>query len=160
MKKAILATVVILVLAACGTTKIERQATRTFKGEWTLNNITYPGSSGFVDVILFEDSPTNCFRNSTWKFVPNNNKGVYTIYGNKCSEGLRNFVWSVQEIDANTGLYDFLLKPVAEGENARKTSKGFRLSLKRLTDTDMVWEQTVSFEGKPFTIRFNFSKSI
>ncbi|WP_073148142.1 lipocalin family protein [Mesonia phycicola] len=159
MKKIIALVTVSLLLFACGTTKIERQAERTFKGSWTLNNVTYPNSDGFVDVTLFQDASANCFRNSQWNFISNNNKGTYTLSGANCNEGTRNFIWAVQEENADSGLYDFTLKPINDGENARKINTGFRLNLVSLSETNMVWEQTVSYEGQPFIIRMNFSKS-
>ncbi|MBW2960774.1 lipocalin family protein [Mesonia aestuariivivens] len=158
MKRFFSVVTVCLLLVACGTTKIERQAERTFKGSWTLNTITYPNNSGFVDVTLFQDATANCFRNSQWNFVSNNNKGVYTLTGANCNSGTRNFSWMVQEENPEAGLYDFTLKPIGEGENARRIDTGYRLNLVSLTDTNMIWEQTVSYEGKPFKIRMSFTK--
>lgn len=147
------------VMLACGTSKIERQAQRTFKGDWTLTDITYPQNSGFVDVTLFEDASRNCFENSDWHFISNNHKGTYRLYKEGCSPGKRNFRWDVQETSPDSGIFDFTLKPISEGENARKSRKGYRLNLVSLNDSYMVWEQTVSYEGKPFVIRMSFSKN-
>ncbi|MDR6301611.1 lipocalin family protein [Mesonia maritima] len=158
MKKILFLCFTVVLISACGTTKIERQAERTFKGNWTLNSITYPNSNGFVDVTLFDHAKANCFRNSDWNFVSNNNQGQYNLTGADCPSGTQNFTWAVQEVNAETGLYDFTLKPVDEGENARKLRTGYRLSLKSLTENNMVWEQTVSFEGNPFIIRMSFTK--
>ncbi|MAN26581.1 MULTISPECIES: lipocalin family protein [Mesonia] len=159
MKKVFSVVALCLLLVACGTTKIERQAERTFTGDWTLTDITYPNSSGFVDVTLFQDASSNCFRNSSWNFINNNNKGTYTLSGADCMGGTRNFVWAVREETPDSGLYDFTLKPVQEGENARKINTGFKLNLVSLNENNMVWEQTVSYEGQPFKIRMNFIKS-
>jgi hypothetical protein len=60
-------------------------------------------------------------------------------------------------MNAETGLYDFLLKPT-DAKSKSETNQGFRLSLKALSDTVMQWEQTVSVDGKPFTITMNFNK--
>ena len=160
MKKTVLLLLVAIVAVSCGTTKIERQAERTFKGDWTLTNITYPNSSGFVDVTLFQDASSKCFTNSSWNFVSNNNQGSYMQSGSGCDTTMREFVWSVQEIDQTTGLYNFTLKVVKEGENARKVDTGYRLKLASLSEANMTWEQTVSYEGKPFLIRMEFIKSI
>src|SRR5699024_299840 len=120
--------------------------------------ITYPGSSGFVDVTLFQDASTNCFVNSDWHFVPNNNKGYYQLYQDDCTPGKRNFRWNVQQ-NSDSGLFSFTLKPVEEGQNARKTKQGYRMELVSLDNTRMVWEEQVSYEGEPFTIRMTFSKN-
>ena len=66
-------------------------------------------------------------------------------------------MFTIQEIDAQTGLYDFLLKPTNE-KGKSETNQGFRLSLTSLSDTTMQWQQTVSVDGSPFTITMNFNK--
>jgi hypothetical protein len=66
-------------------------------------------------------------------------------------------VFSIQEVDATTGLYDFLLKPTNE-KHKSTTNQGFRVELSALSETDMQWQQTVSLDGKPFTIYMNFKK--
>ncbi len=147
-----------VVMGSCASTKVERQAERTFKGDWTLTKITYPNSSGFVDVNLFNDASANCFRNSDWSFISNNNKGSYILNGTNCSSQPQEFVWSVQEVQANSNTFNFTLKPVGEGENARKIDTGFRLNLVNLSENAMVWEQNVTYNGEPFLIRMQFNK--
>jgi hypothetical protein len=104
------------------------------------------------------DVSIECFIGSTWRFIPNNNKGVYTIVDAHCiKKGDRNFNFTIQEINENTGLYDFLLKPTDAHENSEDNS-GFRLQLTQLSETSMRWEQAVLVENKPFKIFMNFSK--
>ena len=50
------------------------------------------------------------------------------------------------------------MKPVNEKGKSETGNTGFRVNLVSLTDTAMTWEQTVSLDGKPFTIRMNFNK--
>ena len=146
------------ILASCGgTKKIVNKAEKTFRGAWALNDITYPGSKGEYKVILFNDASKNCFMNSDWFFVENNNTGTYTLTGSDCTLGERNFRWDVQAVNPETQNFDFLLKPVNE-KGKSETNTGFRVNLISLTETTMVWEQTVSVDGKPFTIRMNFNK--
>lgn len=159
MKRIVVFLFTVALLASCGPgKKIARQAEKSFKGDWTLTNVSYPNNSGFVDVTLLGDASTKCFVNSDWHFVSNNNKGTYVLNNAGCGDGERAFVWDVQVADADSGLYDFTLKPVGEGENARKVSTGYRMNLASLDENSMVWEQTVSYEGKPFLIRMNFVK--
>lgn len=158
MKKVVFLFVVTALLISCGSSKMARQAQHTFKGDWTLTDISYPGSSGFVDVILFQDVGTKCFVNSDWHFVSNNNSGTYQLYKSDCSPGKRSFRWNVQE-NAENGKFYFTLKPSDSGKQARKTKSGFQLELVTLNDTQMVWEETVSYQGKPFVVRMNFSKN-
>ncbi len=145
-----------LALISCGTSKTVRESKKVIKGEWTLSSIAY-NTAGKFNVTLLSDTSKDCFEGSTWKFIPNNNTGTYSINETSCSTGVRNFVFTIQEIDNKTGLYDFLLKPTNEKQKS-ETNQGFRLSLTSLSDTIMQWQQTVSVDGKPFTITMNFTK--
>ena len=143
-------------LLSCGTTKTVRQSKKVIKGDWVIDNISY-SETGTYNVKLLGDASKECFEGSTWNFIPNNNTGTYTVNSTECTEGVRNFVFTIKEIDELTGLYDFLLKPTNE-KNKSETNTGFRLNLTALSDTQMQWKQTVALEGKPFTITINFSK--
>lgn len=158
MKKIFILGFVAVFLAACGPSKTAKQARKTFNGDWTLTNVTYPNSSGEFDVTLFNDADASCFESSTWNFVSNNNQGAYTVQGTNCSGGQRYFIWSIDEENSVGGVYDFLLKPTDEDYNSTTGNQGFRLNLKSLSETQMVWEQSVMLEGSPFVIRMNFSK--
>lgn len=155
MKKLILLLVSVLMLS-CGTSKTVRDSKKVIKGNWTLSSITY-SEAGTYNVTLFGDTSKACFEESTWQFIPNNNTGLYTINNTTCSTGERYFVFTIQEIDETTGLYDFLLKPTNE-KGKSETNQGFRLKLNALSDSNMQWQQTVSVDNKPFTIIMNFTK--
>lgn len=143
-------------LVGCGSSKTVRDSKKTIKGDWTLSTITF-SKTGKYNVTLFNDTSKNCFEGSTWQFVPNNNTGTYTINDLTCSTGVRNFVFTIQEVNSETGLYDFLLKPTDERHKS-DTNQGFRLTLKTLSDTTMQWQQTVMVDGEPFIINMNFTK--
>lgn len=159
MKKIVSLLFVAVLLSSCGATKVERQAQKTLKGNWTLNRISYPNSKGIFKVNLFNDVSASCFTGSDWSFIPNNNHGTYTITDGSCATGDRNFIFDVIETVPDSGIFDFTLKPVGEDENPRKINTGYRLNLVSLSEMEMVWEQVVSLEGKPFTIRMHFSKN-
>ncbi|HET8837542.1 MAG TPA: lipocalin [Flavobacteriaceae bacterium] len=159
MKKIVSLLFVAVLLSSCGATKVERQAQKTLKGNWTLNRISYPNSQGIFKVNLFNDVSASCFTGSDWSFIPNNNHGTYTITDGSCATGDRNFIFDVIETVPDSGIFDFTLKPVGEDENPRKINTGYRLNLVSLSEMEMVWEQNVSLEGKPFTIRMHFSKN-
>lgn len=143
------------ILLSCGP-KVVRDSKKVIKGEWVLSNIVY-SQTGTYNVTLLNDTSKNCFEGSRWSFIPNNNTGIYTINNSDCPTGDRNFVFTIQEIDAQTGLYDFLLKPTdAKGKST--TNKGFRLKLAALSESNMKWQQTVALDGQPFTINMNFTK--
>lgn len=156
MKKIIYSICILLMVMSCGSSKTVRTSKKIIKGDWTLNSIIY-NRTGTYNVTLLNDASKICFEGSTWQFIPNNNTGTYSINETSCSTGLRNFVFTIQEINAKTGLYDFLLKPTNE-KSISETNQGFRLRLKALSDTVMQWEQTVLVDGKPFIITMNFNK--
>lgn len=156
MKKTIMLVAITLVLGACGTSKTVSISKKDIKGNWTLNTITY-SEAGTYNVTLLADATKECFEGSTWQFVSNNNTGRYNINNSNCSAGERPFVFTIQKIDKETGLYDFLLKPTDE-KHKSETQKGFRLKLSALSDNMMQWQQTVNVEGKPFIISMNFNK--
>lgn len=156
MKKYFLVLFIVSIMASCGVTKVERQAQKTFKGDWTLTQVDLP--SALVDVELFDDVDSKCFMNSDWHFVSNNNKGSYKLYKDDCSPGTRKFHWNIQENKDNDEFY-FTLKHEVDGVNIRKEKRGFRLKLVSLDDTQMVWEENTTHDGRPFTIRMSFSKN-
>ena len=141
-----------LILLSCGATKNVRTKEKIIKGNWTLNKIIY-SKTGDYKVTLFEDATKECFEGSSWKFVPNNNTGMYAINNINCVSGERDFIFVVQEIDAASGYYDFLLKP-KNNEN----KEGFRLQLTELSETTMQWKQYLNVDGTQFIINMNFTK--
>lgn len=120
-----------------------------------LNSITY-SQPGTYNVTLLNDVSKTCFEGSSWQFVTNNTR-TYTINNTNCSTGERYFVFTIQEVDETSELYDFLLKPTDEKYNS-ETNQDLRLSLTALSETIMQWEQTLMVNGKPFTISMNFTK--
>lgn len=158
MKKILILFTVAAIIASCGPSKVAKEARKTFDGNWMLTSITYPNNPGDFNVTLFNEASASCFENSTWDFVSNNNRGTYTVTGVGCDGDTNYFIWSIDEENTPAGVYDFLLKPTNEDYKSTTGNQGFRLNLKTLTDTNMVWEQTVSLDGSPFTIRMNFTK--
>ena len=157
MKKIAVLLVLTLVLVSCGTSKVVRTSKKVMKGNWTLSSITY-SEEGTYNVTLLDDVSKMCFEGSDWQFIPNNNSGIYTINNTECSIGARNFIFTIQEVDHTTDLYDFLLKPTDE-KGKSVTNYGYRMKLAQLSDFSMQWQQTVSVEGEPFTITMNFTKN-
>ena len=155
MKKIILIFLAIGIVS-CGASKTVRDSKKSIKGDWTLSTITY-SKTGKYNVTLLNDTSKDCFEGSTWEFIPNNNTGTYSINESSCSTGVRNFVFTIQEVNAETGLYDFLFKPTNQ-KNKSENNQGFRLKLSALSETDMQWQQTVSADGIPFIINMNFTK--
>ena len=159
MKKIFILLATIGLLASCGgTSKVAKEARKSFDGQWTLTSVTYPNNPGQFNVTLFNEAQASCFENSNWDFVSNNNRGTYTVSGTGCDGETNQFIWSIDDENTPQGIYDFLLKPTNEDYKSTTGNQGFRLNLQSLTDTNMTWSQTVSLDGSPFTIKMNFTK--
>jgi hypothetical protein len=156
MKKIVTVLSILFIVASCGSSKTVRTSKKVIKGSWVLSSITY-SPAGTYNATLLNDASKACFEGSTWQFVPNNNTGTYTINDASCSTGNRYFVFTIQEVDAETGLYDFLLKPTNE-KHKSDNNQGFRLKLSALSDTNMQWQQTVNASGSSVTVNMNFIK--
>lgn len=157
MKRIILfALIATATLMSCGAPKTVQESKKVLKGYWNLDNISYD-RSGTFNVTVFNDTSSECFEGSTWRFIPNNNTGRYTINAMDCPTGERSFIFTIMEIDQASGLYDFMVKPT-DSRGRSENNSGFRLRLAHLSENNMQWEQTVSLEGRPFTIKMDFSK--
>ena len=106
---------------------------------------------------MLNDASKECFEGNSWQFVPNNNTGTYVVNNAGCTTGMRYFNFTIKEIDEQTGLYNFLLKPT-DAKGKSETNKGFRLKLTALSESNMQWQQTIYKDGKPFIINMNFTK--
>ena len=157
MKKTIMLIALAIILSGCATSKKVRTYKKAIKGNWIVNAITY-SKAGTYNVTLFEDVSKDCLVGSTWQFVPNNNTGEYTLSDSNCISGERYFIFSIQEIDKETGLYDLLLKPTNK-KHQSETNAGFRLKLSGLSDNTMQWQLTETIDDKPFIISINFIKN-
>ncbi|AUC85642.1 lipocalin [Polaribacter sp. ALD11] len=151
MKKLIML-MFVATLFSCGASKNVRTKEKTIKGNWVLNKITY-SKTGDYNVTMFNDTTKECLEGSNWKFVPNNNSGVYTVNGINCEAGERDFIFVIQEIDEISGYYDFLLKPKNSESNI-----GFRVELSNLSESTMKWKQNLTVNGTPFIINMDFIK--
>lgn len=143
-------------LLSCGASKTVRTSKKVMKGSWMLTSVDY-NTQHTLSVNLLNDASAKCFEGSTWQFVPNNNTGTYTINNTECKASTRHFVFTIQEVNAEDGYYDFLLKPT-NSKGKSETNAGYRLELTSLTEANMQWTQTVSVNGKPFPITMNFIK--
>ncbi len=156
MKKIILLLTTLLLIISCAAPKTVRDSKKVMKGEWLLQSITY-SESGNYNITLLNDASKDCFEGSSWRFIPNNNTGIYTIGSAGCTVGDRNFIFTIQEVDASTGYYDFLLKPT-DAKGKSETNQGFRMRLAQLSDETMMWQQNLTVDGKPFRLFINFTK--
>lgn len=156
MKKHVFGVFVACLLMACGASKTVRTSKKVIKGNWVLTDVK-SSVVGELKITLLSDADRDCFENSTWQFIPNNNTGFYTLSGLSCDVTPRYFVFTIDEVNETTGFYDFLLKPTNK-KGKSVTNRGSRFNLTQHTETTMQWEQTVRFEGKPSTLTMNFIK--
>lgn len=148
--------VLVTVLASCGASKTVKESRKTLKGNWTLNDVTYD-RIGIYKVNLFNDASEECMEGSTWRFIPNNNFGNYTLSGSGCDTEMRYFVWGVEETGGDMMNYDILVKPT-DSKMKSATNAGFRVNLAYLAEDQLQMTQTVNVEGVPFKITMNFAK--
>lgn len=158
MKKIAVIIAGFIFLVSCGSSEVVREARKTINGDWILSSISYPDATAEVSVNLLEDASAECFMYSEWNFISNNNTGSYIITDSQCDSNTRFFNWSVDQASGGNENYDLLLKPTDSDHKSTTGNQGFRINLVTLTQTEMVWEQKVTFEGEPFTIRMNFNK--
>ena len=156
MKKLFILILVAGIAWSCGTPKTVLASKKVITGNWNLETITY-NTSGTFNVKLLSDTSKECFEGSTWKFVGNNNEGIYTINNSDCPTGDRYFNFTIQEVNPEDGLFDFLLKPT-DAKHKTPDGIGYRLRLARLGDSSMRWEQSITLDGEPFIISMNFTK--
>lgn len=149
--------IVAFLLTSCGASYQANQVEKEFKGDWILESVTYPDSSGLFDVELFNVAEASCFDNSTWKFVPNNSTGSFILDGDDCSKTEQQFTWYIDKATAQNINPEMLLK-VTTGQKARKVDTGTRIKIKSLLADQMIWEQSVMFNGKQIKIQMTFSK--
>lgn len=145
-----------LLFLSCSSTKGVRTSKKIIKGSWELSTVEF-SDYGTFKIVFFGDVSKNCLEGSQWNFIPNNNTGTYEISGDSCSNGIRNFVFTIQEVNKETQLYDFLLKPTDE-KHKSETNKGYRVELVNLTDSAMKWAMNTSIDGKNIKLYMNFKK--
>lgn len=148
----------LLFLASCGASKLVKETEKSFDGEWTLTDVSYPNSSGFFDVTLFQTADAKCFETSVWKFVSNNNRGTVDLFDTSCTTQQQNIVWSIEESNLPNYQFNVLLK-MAEDDKARKEKQGSRLQIYQISSDEMVWDISVQFQSKPVIVRLSFVKN-
>ena len=143
---------------SCGSSKLIKETEKSFNGEWILKEVTYPDSSGFFDVTLFQTASAACFESSLWKFVANNNRGTVNIYNTDCVTQAHNLVWSVEDSSSTSYAYNVILK-MGKDEKASKMKEGSRLQIKKISESLMIWDLNVQFQSQPMIVRLNFERN-
>lgn len=158
MKKIGIMMLTAMLFVSCSLSKVEKSARKTIDGNWILNSVTYD-TPGVFNTTLFDDATASCFKDSSWFFRSNNSTGTYNIINADCSTGTRYFRWAADEIVKDSGNFDFTMKFTDEKNHDIAKNTGYRMNLKYLDDNSMQIIQTIDFEGKPFNINLNFTRT-
>lgn len=158
IKRIGIAMLVATLFVSCSLSKTEKTARKSIDGNWVLNKVTYD-TEGIFNATLFDDATAACFEGSQWFFRSNNSTGTYDITDANCETGVRNIRWSANEIGKDTGNFDFSMKFTDAKKNDIQKNTGYRMNLKYLDDNSMQITQTIQFEGEPFNINLNFTRT-
>lgn len=163
MKKFILLCILAVSLAACKSsapaadsntlsTKLDKSTQVAIKGNWTLTNVSYPGSD-YIKVNSFEIADSKCFIGSTWSFISNNNKGNMALNAAGCPAFESQIVWSINQ----QGL--FVLKILDEGLKSKKVKTGYLLTVANLTENSFELIDQINVGGQTKDITYQFQRN-
>ncbi len=163
MKKFALVTgtvLMMLIMASCATSKEARNYKSSVNGKWQLQTITTEGITGKVKAQILDEADFNCFVGSMWSFNQYNNLGTYEISknGGECVAVKRNIRWT---IDETAGMPKKLgYKRVDDKYRAIDENKaGFLFTIVSIDKNNMQLRSDISFEGKPASFIYNFTKN-
>ncbi len=156
MKHLILTGIFALLLAGCKstsatTTKLDRSSQSAIKGNWVLSSVSYPGSD-VIAVQSFQIADSKCFEGSSWKFVPNNNKGEMSLAKAGCSSFSSPITWFINKDG------QFVLKVLNAGEKARKVRDGYVLSVAAQSENSFQLVDRIDVGGKSTDVIYQFQK--
>ncbi len=122
------------------------------KGEWTISNVDYNKSYSIKP--FDEGADINCFVGSSWKLVPNNYTGMYSLNGGgSCPMKSQNITFSVDKYS------NVSMKKVGEGEKAKNVGAGYMLKLENPTENSFTLVQSLIADGSPMDVRYNFVRT-
>lgn len=121
------------------------------KGNWQITSVDYQKS--FKIKPFDEGADAQCFVGSTWKLIPNNYTGSYTINGGgDCPSVVQPIKFEV----LNGSQFQF--KKIGNGQKAKNAISGYALTLVNQTDNTFTLEQNVAFQGEIVKVYYNFQK--
>ncbi len=137
---------------SAGQAQTLRSDVMKLKGQWDIANIDYNKE---YSVKPFDEGVIiSCFVGSSWTLIPNNYTGTYALHGSAaCPEKTQNITFSVDKNNVVS------IKKVGEGEKAKKVSSGYKLMLENPTANSFTLVQSVSADGSPMDIRYNFVRT-
>jgi len=137
---------------SAGEAQTMRSEVMKLKGQWSISNVDY--NKQYSVKPFDEGASINCFVGSSWTFIPNNYTGSYTLHGeNGCPAKMQPITFSVDK----TGVVS--IKKVGEGEKAKRVTAGYQLILENPTADSFTLVQSVSADGSPMDVRYNFVRT-
>jgi len=148
MKKLLSLCMLVALFASCGS--LDQKSQVGLKGNWTISNVTYPGSE-YIKVTSFDVADSKCFEGSSWNFISNNNKGTMTLTKADCPAFTSPIVWTITK----DGAFNF---KITEGEKAKRVTQGYTLQIRNQTESSFQLVDNVTVGGKTVEVTYQFSK--
>ncbi len=157
MKKAILILAVVFFAVSCkstqpiANTKKNRSSEIALKGNWTITNVSYPGSE-YIKVNSFDIADSKCFYGSTWSFVSNNNKGTMSITAPDCPSMESPITWYINDNNR------FVMKILNAGVKAKKAREGYILDVRNQSENSFELVDHINVGSTPTDVVYTFTK--
>lgn len=143
-----------VLLSSCETAKVAQQNFTDFqkmKGEWQISSVDY--DKNYKVQPFDENADIQCFVGSTWKLVPNNYTGSYTLSG---ASGCPSVVQPIKFEVLNGNQFQF--KKIMPGTKAKQNTAGYVMNLVDRTDNTFTLFQSVPAGSENLTITYHFIK--
>ncbi|MBC7641657.1 MAG: lipocalin family protein [Flavobacterium sp.] len=157
MKKIIFLFTAAIIIIACKSkspvsTKLDNKSEVAIKGNWTISEVTYPGSD-YIKVSSFDIADSKCFVGSTWKFISNNNKGNMALTKTDCPAFASNITWY------NNKEGQFVMKMIDAGVKRKRVTQGVILSVANQTESSFQLIDRIDVGGKPIAVVYQFQRA-
>jgi hypothetical protein len=149
----------VIYFSSCSSSKEAGTIKKTINGNWTLKTIAIEGNNSIINVKVFNEANNNCFIGSQWNFISNNGMGSYTFPDGAegCVKTSRKIRWSVYEQKGEENKFQF--KRLDDKNNPLDDNNGYRLTFASLTDSSMQLKSSITYNGNPVAVIYNFSKN-
>lgn len=156
MKKLLLLLAMTLIILSCKSTSVtnkkeDRRSQIDIKGDWTITSVTYPNME-YIKITSFDVADSQCFVNSTWKFVSNNNKGNMSIAKEFCPSFSSPITWYVNKDS------QFVMKILSEGQRAKRVTDGYILKVANQTENSFQLIDVTAVGNKDISVVYQFNK--
>jgi hypothetical protein len=154
MKKIVLL-LLVSILYGCKsnpTTSLDKKTEVGMKGYWVITSVSYPGSD-VIPVHSFEIADSQCFVNSEWRFISNNNEGTMALNKTGCPSFSSPITWYVNK-EGN-----LVMKVLNAGEKAKKIREGYVLRVTNLTENSFQLVDKINVGGKLADVVYQFQRT-